>query len=92
MACGSSEPTRQVIDFDCDDWGHSKRYHVYACANCVIAAYMMLDHDKQFVDKVQYARMEGEIVSLTSEVLRLRAEAEAWDQRIAGIVKSEVDA
>ena len=92
MACGSADGTRQVIDFDCDDWGHAKRYHVYACAACIKAAYDMLDDDKVFVDKVELARLRDEVAALTSEVLRMRTEAEAWDQRIALIVKDTADA
>lgn len=91
LTCGSSTPGK-IIDCDSDHHGHVRRFHVYLCEACVLAAYKMLEPSKVLIETVDLARKEGEITSLTTEVLKLRAEQEAWDRRLAALVKDGADA
>lgn len=86
--CGSSGTTlngapTKVIDTDRDDPSAVKRYHVYLCADCVTAAFSMLDSTKELIGKQELADLRGENTALTNEISRLMADAEAMDTRIA---------
>lgn len=89
--CGSSS-SGKIIDTDRDDLSRVKRYHVYLCELCVTAAYKMLEPSKVFVEATKIAELEGENVSLTDEVLRLRTERDAWDTRLAQALAVNADA
>lgn len=79
----------KIIDTHREDTEVIKRNVVYLCELCVTAAYKMLEPTKVLIEAVKLAALEGENTALTDEVLRLRAERDAWDARIALAIKAE---
>ena len=88
---GAANMVLRAIDFerDQDISEKFKRNHIYVCEDCVTDAFQRLDSSKAFIDKGVLATLEGENVSLTNEVLRLRDEREALDSMIAKAVIAE---
>lgn len=86
ISCGSSDPTRKVIDWSVEDLAHIRRSHVYTCELCVAAAYAKLEPTKVLIEAADLAAKDGQIMSLTSEVARLMEEADAMNSRIARAV------
>lgn len=86
--CRSAQPGK-IIDTHREDGEQIKRNVVYVCELCVSAMYKMLEPSKVLVEAVKLAELEGENTALTDEVLRLRAERDAWDARIAQAVRAE---
>lgn len=84
-----SSASGKIIDTRREDSEVIKRNVVYLCELCVTAAYKMLDPSKVLIEAVKLAALEGENTALTDEVLRLRAERDAWDARIAQAIKAE---
>lgn len=91
--CGNSGATlngqpQRVIDTDRDDPSTIKRYHIYLCADCVTAAFQMLDSTKELIDKQALADLRGENTALTNEVARLMDERDRTETMIARAVIS----
>jgi len=91
FSCRSATPGK-IIDLNREDPASIKRNNVYLCSLCTTAAYKMLEPSQVLVESAKLAELEGEIVALTDEILRLRVERDAWDARIAQAVAANVDA
>ena len=91
--CHTADQSLPVIDTSADDLGVIRRYRVYLCGPCSLAAAKMVSPGSILVNEIELnqerANREGEINALNSEVLRLRAEAEEMDRRLLRAVATE---
>ena len=90
--CCRGSGAKKIIDTRREDPGVIMRANVYICDLCVTSMYQMLEPSKVLIESAKLAEMEGHLTAQADELLRMRAERDAWDTRIAQAITANADA